>query len=153
MDELTPEDLFNKMMEQQKAMNPITPHPGNPNQSIGMPGQPPALTVEEQATLNAIQTQVSSGTPQTNKVNPTQGECPECGMFHPPTGGKACPNAGMTSASSKEIDDGKVNTYLVQWKNIILAHIHKANIENWDEVFQEATLMFAKQFDGSKKNE
>ncbi len=49
--------------------------------------------------------------------------------------------------------DSKVNTYLVQWKNIMLAHIQKLGIEDWNKEFQQATVLFAQTFNGEKKNE
>jgi len=146
--QMTDEDQFNAYMEEQKARTLLTqPVPQGQTMPAGAPGQPPVLTPEEQVTLNSIQNQPAKPAAE---VKPSQGECPQCGMFHPPTGGKPCPNAGVTS-SSVTIDDGKVNTYLVQWKNIILAHIQKLNIEDWDKEFQNATIMFAEKFDGVKK--
>jgi len=140
--------MFNKMMEQQQAMKPMTPAP--PNQQVGMPGQPPVLTVEEQNVLNSIQTEITSA-PTSNEVQPTQSKCPECGLFHPSTGGKPCPNASIAN-ESLAISDAKVNTYLVQWRNILLAHIEKLNIKEWEKIFQKATLILAKEFDGSNND-
>jgi hypothetical protein len=150
MEEITDEEMFNKYMEEQKARTLITQPVPESNQSpLGVPGQPPTLTIEEQNTLTSIQNQPA---PSTNSIKPSQGECPECGMFHPPTGGKPCPNASVTNTTEK-IDDAKVNTYLVQWRNIILSHIQKLGIKEWEKVFQEGTMMFAKGFDGNKKDE
>lgn len=154
--EMTDEDMFNKYMEEQKArtlINPLQPPvPGvGANQPIaeatGMPGQSPAMSFEEQTAMNSIENQTA---PPVNDITATHGSCPQCGMFHPPTGEKVCPNASI-KASDPTINDGKVNTYLVQWRNIMLSHIQKLNIEDWDKEFQKATLMFAKEFDGVKK--
>lgn len=147
---MTDEDEFNAYMEEQKARTLLTqPIPqGQQRQPMGQPGQPPVLSTEEQIALNSVQSQTA---PAVNEIKASQGECPQCGMFHPPTGGKPCPNAGVAT-STVAIDDGKVNTYLVQWKNIILTHIQKLNIEGWEKEFQNATMMFAEKFDGVKKD-
>jgi len=144
--EPTPEEMFNKMMEQQKAMATPPDLTQTPNQPLGAD----LPNAAEQSLINSIQNQPA---PILNDVKPTQGECSECGMFHPPTGGKPCPNAStVQSTTGQKIDDSKVNAYLVQWKNIMLAHIQKVGIEDWNKAFQEATLLFAKEFDGNKKD-
>ena len=152
---MTDEDMFNKYMEEQKArtlINPLQPPvPAEGNQpiaeAVGISGQAPALSFEEQTAMNSIQNQTAT---PVNEIKPTHGACAQCGMFHPPTGGKACPNASI-EADNPTIDDGKVNAYLVQWRNIILTHIQKLNIEEWEKEFQNATMMFAKEYDGVKK--
>jgi len=153
--EMTDEDMFNKYMEEQKAktlMTPLQPPQASElNQPIaeatGISGQTNTLSFEEQTAINSLQNQTA---PPVNEIKPTHGACPQCGTIHPPTGEKSCPNASI-KALNPTIDDGKVNTYLVQWRNIMLSHIQKLNIEGWEKEFQKATLMFAKEFDGIKK--
>lgn len=145
-DEMTKEEIFNQQyvkefMEQQKRLNPMNPDVNN--QQLGSSDN---LSIDEKKILDDIQT----NSPTKNEISPTNAQCPECGMFHPPTGEKPCPNASLSKTNQK-IDDGKVNKYLVQWRDIILTHIQKLNIEDWEKVFQEATIMFAKNFDGTKK--
>jgi len=143
-EEITPEQMFNKMMEQQNRMKPPEINVGQSNANLGAD----LPNASEQVIINSIQNQAST---TSAVVAPSQGECPQCGMIHPPTGEKPCPNAPIHSNTGNKIDDGKVNTYLVQWRNIILTHIQKAGVEDWNKTFQEATLLFAQTFNGEKK--
>ena len=140
-DEITPEQMFNKMMEQQNRMKPPEINVGQSNTILGSD----LPNASEQVVINSIRNQTIP------VVDTSQGKCYECGMIHPSTGGKPCPNASIQLNTGKKIDDAKVNTYLVQWRNIIFAHIQKAGIEDWNKIFQEATILFAQTFNGEKK--
>ena len=50
--EMTPEEMFNKMMEEQQSMINAQAPINNPQVPTGQPGQPPALDATEQRVLN-----------------------------------------------------------------------------------------------------
>ncbi len=159
MAEMTREDEFNKMMEDQAkiiaarqlAERQVTPQT-NPDQTVqtvpqGSPGKPPILDAKEQLVLTELQnkpaavtgshpTQVSSALPQ----------CPECGMFHPPMRpGEKCGNAPAKDAGGNVLDfDMEINKYLVTLKNIAVSQIQSKNIKNPNKLLQYMTIEMTK---------
>ena len=159
-EELTPEEEFNLFMDQQrelmnKANNPM----GNvPQGNVGVNNQQ-GLTPTETAQLRALQSTINAQTidPTKNAIKPSQGECPECGTFHPPLApGEKCP---MANADAK-IQDGEqttiirnedINKFLVDMKNIILSNIQAKKIKKVIPLFQKITLELAKFLENYKE--
>lgn len=146
--ENTPEDMFNKMMEDQQRMinarNPIAPQT-----PTGQPGQPPVLDANEQTVLNELQTRPAvTGAPPV-QVASALPKCPTCGMLHPPNAdGSPCANA-PTASSGNVIDlDMEINKCLVTLKNIAVSQIQSKGIKNINKLLQYMTIEMTKLLEG-----
>jgi len=153
--EMTPEDMFNKMMEdQQKAINArqVAPSPQMPQ---GQPGEPPVLDAKEQMVLNELQTKqpavASTGT-HPAQVAASLPQCPQCGLLHPPnTDGKPCANSPVQSqgGTANVMDlDMEINKYLVTLKNIAVSQIQSKGIKDLNKFLQYMTLEMTKLMEG-----
>ena len=152
--DMTPEDMFNKMMEDQAKMiaaqqaqqqiQQATPVPQ------GQPGEPPILDAKEQMVLNELQNKpavVNTG------VNPSQvpsslPTCSVCGMLHPPNSdGSPCGNAPVTGGNVADLDM-EINKYLMSLKNIAVSQIQSKGIKNINKLLQYMTIDINKLVDG-----
>lgn len=119
MDEMTPEQMFNKMMEQQQK---IIENRGTPMGPLGQTGQ----STEEQRILS----EVRSSTPPAAAA-PSQGECPQCNSFHPPLGpGEKCPNAPV---KIEGVDEVNINLFVVKVKDILASQLEQKEIKDIDK--------------------
>jgi hypothetical protein len=149
MDEKTPEQLFNEMMEQQQKMQQAmnTPLQGQQTSSLvgGGPGQ---LSPDEQRILNELKSQPAPTT-QPITVNPTQSQCPQCHLFHPPLPpGKKCPNAPIEVAG---ISDEEVNQIVVKVKDILASQLEQKGIKDVKKFTNEMILTLMKFCEGYKE--
>ncbi len=123
MDDTTPEQIFNKMMEKQMEQQQTALNKGAP-QTPGGTQQGPSM--EEQRILN----QVRSQAPAPPAV-PTQGQCPQCQLFHPPVGpGERCPNAPLEVEGTKTIN---VNEIVVKVKDILASQLEQNEVKDIDK--------------------
>jgi hypothetical protein len=150
---LTPEEMFNQMMEEQnKMMTPSTPQ--NPAMPTGQPGEPPVLNSEEQKVLNEIQSKpVASTGSHPTQVKSALPQCPVCGLLHPPNAdGKPCTNAPSNPSgggTANVIDlDMEINKYLVNLKNIAVSQIQIKGIKDVNKLLQYMTLEMTKLLEG-----
>ena len=131
----------------QNAQIPVNPNP--------IPGNKPGLFDNQGSVTDFANTAVQSGNPQqaaNTGLNATGNVCHECGKIHPPIQeGQKCPNSSIEKQTGIKIDDGQVNQFLVQWRNIILSEISKSNIEKWKDEFQQITMIIQKYFDEKKE--
>ncbi len=147
--EMTPEEMFNKMMEEQnRMMTPTTPQPAA--MPTGQPGNPPILDAKEQQVLNELQTKPASTGSHPAQVASALPTCPECGMMHPPnTDGKPCGNAPTKATTSTGVDlDQEINKYLVTLKNIAVSQIQSKGIKDVNKLLQYMTLEMTKLLEG-----
>lgn len=122
MDENSPEARFNKTMEQnqEKINQQLLQKQGAPN----TPGKGPSM--EEQQILNQVQT----GAPPA-PVAPSQGECPQCKLFHPPVQpGEKCPNAPLEIDGVPEIN---INEIVVKIKDILASQLEQKGVKEVDK--------------------
>ena len=150
--ENTPEDMFNKMMEEQAKMiaaqqaQPMQPQTTIPQ---GQPGQPPTLDANEQMVLNELQNRpavASTGT-HPSQVSSSLPQCSTCGMFHPPLqSGEKCGNASPTQIGSANVVDldMEINKYLVSLKNITMSQIQSKGIKDINKLLQYMTIEMTK---------
>ena len=124
-------EQFNKMMDDKKFNQPI---PGVTNQ----PGaQSNPQSIEEQRILSQVQ---SGGPPA--PVASTQGDCPQCGLIHPPIGpGEKCPNAPLESKEGIKID---VSGLVVKVKDILSSQLEQKNIEDLNRFTKEMVMALMK---------
>lgn len=148
--ENTPEDMFNKMMEDQQKMinarNPIAPQT-----PTGQPGEPPILDSNEQRVLNELSSKpaVANTGMHPAQVASALPTCPTCGMLHPPNAdGSPCSNA-PTASSGNIVDlDMEINKYLVSLKNIAVSQIQSKGIKNVNKLLQYMTIEMTKILEG-----
>ena len=120
MDEMTPEQMFNKMMEQQQKII------DNRGTSMGPLGQPSGSSIEEQRILSEVRSHAPSAT-----AVPSQGECPQCKSFHPPLGpGEKCPNAEV---KVKGIDEISINIFVVKVRDILVSQLEQKEVKDIDK--------------------
>jgi len=166
--ELTPEDMFNKMMEdqqkmitakqQQQQLNSQMPQqqvpqpqgqPGQPQVPQGQPGQPPILDTKEQMVLTELQNRpaIASTGGHPSQVSSSLPQCPDCGMFHPPVRpGEKCGNAS-TSGGAADVDM-EINKYLVNLKNIAMSQIQLKGIKDINKLLQYIAIEMTKLLEG-----
>ena len=163
MPELTPEEMFNQMMEDQaktiaarqlaeRQMQPQT----NPDQTPkvipqGRPGEPPVLDAKEQVVLNELQSKPVAVTgSHPSQVSSALPQCPDCGMFHPPVRpGEKCGNASTQVGDANVVDlDMEINKYLVSLKNIAVSQIQSKKIKNLNKLLQYMTIEMTKILEG-----
>jgi len=152
--EMTPEDMFNKMMEEQQSMiNASQRQPNQPQIPTGEPGQPPVLDSNEQRVLNELQnnpTPVVSTGSHPAQVASTLPQCPQCGLLHPPnTDGKPCANAPIQGGTANVIDlDMEINKFLMMLKNIAVSQIQSKDIKDLNKFLQYMTIEMTKLMEG-----
>ena len=150
---LTPEEMFNKMMEEQSRMAEAR-KPQPPNMPTGKPGSPPVLSAEEQRIINEMRSSPSA--PRSTGMHPAQvaselPKCPECGMLHPPVkAGEKCSMAPVSIGGvANVIDvDMEINKCLVNLKNIAVSQIQSKGIKNINKLLQFMTLEMMKILEG-----
>jgi hypothetical protein len=132
MDEISPESQFNKMMEQMKSQQNI---PGvNPK-------SPP---VEHQRILNEVQT---SRPPQ--PIAPSQGDCPQCGMLHPPLApGEKCPIAPVKIDGVQDID---ITQFVVKIKDILTSQLEQKGVKDYKKFSSGMIMELVKYCEGYKE--
>ena len=122
-------EAFNKTMDDQKF-----------NQNI--PGLPPQQqnsgpSFEEQRILS----QVKAGAPPV-PVAPSQGECRQCGLIHPPLGpGLKCPNAPLVAKSNPEYN---VNELVIKVKDILASQLEQKDIKDLKKFASEMVMTLMK---------
>ena len=150
--QMTPEEMFNKMMEdQQKMMTPTTPQPAT--MPTGQPGQPPVLNADEQKVLNELNTNtanIASTGGHPAQVTSALPKCSVCGLLHPPNAdGSPCKNAPANVSGGNAIDlDMEINKYLVTLKNIAVSQIQSKGIKDVNKLLQYMTLEMTKLLEG-----
>jgi len=148
MEEKTPEQLFNEMMEQQQKMQQAINTPIQGQQSSTMVGGTAQLSPEEQRVLNELKSQPAPST-QPIGVNPTQGQCPQCGLFHPPLPpGQKCPNAPIKIAG---ISDAEVNEIVVKVKDILASQLEQKGVKDIKKFTNEMILSLMNFCEGYKE--
>jgi len=171
--EMTPEDMFNKMMEDQARMiaaqqaqqvQPQTVVPQQPQtvmpqgqpvqpQTVvpqGQPGEPPVLDAKEQMVLNELQNRpaVANTGSHPSQVVSSLPQCPSCGMFHPPVRpGETCGNAPAASGNVADLDM-EINKLLVNLKNIAMSQIQSKGIKNINKLLQYIAIEMTKLLEG-----
>ena len=123
---------FNKMMDDQKFNQPMPGAPPNQAQNT--------QSIEEQRIL----TQVQAGAPPA-PVTPSQDQCPQCGLIHPPLGpGLKCPNAPL----KVDGEDGKpkinVNELVVKIKDILASQLEQKDIKDLQKFTSEMVMTLMK---------
>lgn len=148
--QMTPEEMFNKMMEEQNKM--MTPNqPQAPAVPTGQPGQPPILSSEEQKVLNELNTKTASTGSHPTQVTSALPQCPTCGLLHPPNAdGSPCANAPATTPGSANVVDldMEINKYLVSLKNIAVSQIQSKGIKDVNKLLQYMTIEMTKLLEG-----
>lgn len=157
---MTPEEMFNKMMEEQQtilnAQAPINnPNPTNATMPTGQPGSPPVLDAKEQMVLNELQTKAAPAVASTgahpSQVASSLPKCPACGLLHPPNAdGKPCTNAPATTPGNANVVDldMEINKYLVTLKNIAVSQIQSKGIKDVNKLLQYMTIEMTKLLEG-----
>lgn len=157
--EMTPEDMFNKMMEDQAKMIAAQQQAQQVQQAQpqttmpqGEPGKPPTLDANEQAVLNELQNKpaVASTGSHPIQVASALPTCPVCGMLHPPNAdGSPCGNASGQTGSANVADlDMEINKSLVSLKNIAVSQIQSKGIKNINKLLQYMTIEMTKLLEG-----
>jgi len=155
---MTPEEMFNKHMEdQQKIINARQQQqqqPQPPQMPTGQPGEPPVLDSNEQRVLNELQNTtspvVSTGSHPV-QVSSSLPQCPQCGLLHPPNAdGKPCLNAPVQAVGSSNVVDldMEINKYLVSLKNIALSQVQSKGIKDINKLLQYMTIEMTKLLEG-----
>jgi hypothetical protein len=138
MDENSPEQLFNKMMEQHQQFQQFTRMDGSPTPKVTHE------TVEQQRILSELKSR-SSMAPS---VAPTQGQCPQCNLFHPPLPpGQKCPNAQL---KIEGIDTSKISDFLIKIKDILSSQLEQKHIKNFDKFGSGMIMTLMKYFEEYK---
>lgn len=155
---LTPEEMFNQMMEEQAKiqnarMSPQPPAMPTDQSSImptGRPGEPPILDSNQQKVLNELNSRPAVAGPRPNAVSSTLPKCSDCGMFHPPLRpGEKCGNAPVHMQGAGGMDvDMVINKYLVSLKNITVSQIQLKKIKDINKLLQYLTLEMTKILEG-----
>lgn len=86
---------------------------------------------------------INPGKP-TNNISPSQGRCPQCGMFHPPLApGQICP---MATYESKDSNEPKVDftKFITNLKTILISQFEKKDIKDKNKLLQEVTIKIVK---------
>lgn len=151
--ENTPEDMFNKMMEEQAKMiaakqaQPMQPQTTIPQ---GQPGEPPVLDTKEQMVLNELQNKpaVANTGSHPSQVVSALPTCHVCGMLHPPNAdGSPCGNAPVGNGNVVDLDM-EINKYLMSLKNIAVSQIQSKGIKNINKLLQYMTIEMTKIMEG-----
>jgi len=155
-DEQEMQNMITKIKQLQEA-NPALAQPMNSDIPVNpnpAPSNKPGLFDNQGSVTDFANTAVKSGNPQ-QVANPnpnTENVCPDCGTIHPPLQqGQKCPNSSIETQTGIKIDDGQVNQFLVQWRNIILSKISQMGIEDWKNEFQQISMLIQKYFDEKKQ--
>lgn len=148
--ENTPEDMFNKMMEEQQRMIDARSPINNPAMPTGQPGEPPILDSSQQMVLNELKNKPAVTGSHPSQVASSLPQCPDCGMFHPPVKpGEKCGNASTQIASGNIVDlDMEINKYLVSLKNIAMSQIQSKGIKDINKLLQYITIEMTKILEG-----
>jgi len=133
MDENSPEQQFNKMMELKNKIDPNIP---------GLQNQGPSM--DEQRILN----QVQAGPPPA-PIAASQGNCPQCGLIHPPLPpGEKCPNAPVKIEGVEEID---VTQFVVKVKDILVSQLEQKGIKDFKKFSAGMIVELMKYCEGYKE--
>lgn len=125
MEGKTKEQEFNEMMDRQREMQNDALFKGQ-NQGGNTP-QNSKVDHNEQRVLNELKAQVSSAPP--TPAAPTQGQCPECNLFHPPLPpGKKCPNAPIEAEGISQAD---VTGIVIKVKDILASQLEQKGVKNF----------------------
>ena len=128
MDENSPEARFNKQQETKFKMDPNIPGIQNTGQGQSM---------DEQRILN----QVRASAPPA-PVTPSQGQCPQCNLFHPPVGpGAKCPNAPLEIDGAPSIN---INEIVVKIKDILASQLEQKGVKDIDKFVKEMVVSLMK---------
>ena len=98
---------------------------------INQSGPDPNQSPEAEAIIQQMNTTPSIST------SPIQGNvCPQCKTIHPPLRpGEKCPNAAVDT-SGYGLNDGDMNKYLVELRNIVMSQMSKKQIKDGKKFFQ-----------------
>jgi hypothetical protein len=131
MDENSSEQLFNKMMEQYKRADNLKTNK-------------PSSDIAEQRVLSQLQNRVTSAP----NVAPSQGQCPQCNLFHPPLpAGQKCPNAPVKIDG---IDSNKISDFLIKIKDILSSQLEQKGVKNFDKFGSGMIMALMKYCEGYK---
>ena len=135
MDEMTPEEMFNRFMEQQQKLAQA-PQPQIAQNPSMLDNQP--LNINEQAALETLKTNITPPAP----VSSSLPKCPQCGQLHPPLKpGEKCPMAKDKFTDDKGMEiEVDVNKYLTNLKNIIVSQIESKKLKDPNKLFKELTI-------------
>lgn len=153
MDDMKNEEDFNRYMDNWKEQQNKMPQ-GQPGQTPGQEAPQGTGDFQSNAIVQSLQQQTID--PTKNAIRPSQGECPQCNTFHPPLGpGESCPMAGEAGATIGEqtpvMSDMDINKYLVNLKNLLIAHVKTKEIKDINKLFQQVTLKIAEYLEGYKE--
>jgi hypothetical protein len=137
MPEPLKEKEFNDMMEQQRIMKNSAVTQDQYRSGSGQPNNPftgsgNQITPEQQAVLNEVKTNViTAASPVITPAAPSQGQCPQCNLFHPPLApGEKCPNAPIKVDG---ISDAQVNEIVVKVKDILASQMEQKGVKSFEK--------------------
>jgi hypothetical protein len=93
------------------------------------------------------------GPPPPGGLTPSTGQCPQCGMYHPPVRpGEICPMKPVTvKAPDGTSQNIELEKYLVTMKTIIVSQIPKKSIKDPKKFFQNMIIELTKYIEGYKE--
>jgi hypothetical protein len=121
-------------------------HSTPPGPKPGPPAPKP-----QPAPANVINTSGVQPGPPPQTYNPSN-VCEQCGLVHPPLKpGQKCPNVSISKDEKNDtgLDDGIINKYLVDMRNIILTNMSKKGIKDGKKYFQNVIVKLTKVLEES----
>lgn len=143
----TKEQEFNEMMDNNREAQNAALLQGQtapPNTPFTNPNP---TNTNEQKVLNELQTQVASTPPVS--AAPSQGQCPQCNLFHPPIPpGEKCPNAPVKVEGISEI---QVNEIVVKVKDILASQLEQKGVKDFNKFSGGLIVELMKYCEGYKE--
>jgi hypothetical protein len=142
----TKEQEFNEMMDNQREMQNAAVLQGQNNTPQNYPSQS-KVNNNEQKILNELKTQIKSPPPVS--ASPSQGQCPQCNLFHPPIPpGKKCPNAPI---EVEGISASQVNEVVVKVKDILASQLEQKGVKDFNKFSGGLVIELMKYCEGYKE--
>ncbi len=92
------------------------------------------LDLKTQTLMN----QISNQTAPPMGMSTTFGQCPQCGLIHPPLKpNEKCPNAPIKNEKGEKVD---VEKFIVALKNILISQIDQKKIKEPENLFKFITI-------------
>lgn len=109
-------------------------------------------TLEAQRIMQNLQTNQTK--PGSTKIQTSGGECPQCGLLHPPLPpGEKCPNVALSNGENNlsGLTETEINKHLVDMRNIIISMIQQKSIKDGKKFFQYAVIELTKALESYKE--
>jgi len=144
--ENTKEQEFNEMMDKQREMQNDAVLKGQ-NKSGNNPPFNSKTDYDEQRVLNELKAQVASAPPPS--ATPSQGQCPQCNLFHPPIApGEKCPNAPIKADGVSDVD---VNQIVIKVKDILASQLEQKGVKDFKKFSAGLIVELMKYCEGYKE--